>query len=177
MEIDGFWLLVEQSRGSDAERAQALTDSLTSLGKDEIVDFENHLNRSVSQLMSFDHLAAHFMIQSYTSDDTFRDFQAWLVMQGRERFENAQKNVSSIADWLDRDSVEDIDGSVYVTLASSAYELAGGDEDDFYDQVEFPDDVDFEMDWPESPEGFETRWPTLYRKFWNAERIRELHAG
>ena len=66
MEIDGFWLLVEQSRGSDAERAQALTDSLTSLGKDEIVDFENHLNRSVSQLMSFDHLAAHFMIQSYT---------------------------------------------------------------------------------------------------------------
>jgi hypothetical protein len=97
-------------------------------------------------------------------------------MQGRERFEAAMANVSSIADWLQRSHVESIDGGVFVTLSSSAFEAAGGSEDEFYDQVEFPDDIDFEIEWPDDKEGFAARWPRLVDAFWNQERINELHS-
>lgn len=179
MEIGEFWSLVHRSRqetSSCEAQAQWLEASLVGLGKEEIIGFENNLLKQVSLLQTFDHLAAHFMIESYTSDDTFRDFQSWLVMQGQERFEQAQKDPSTIADWLTPEAVESIDGSGFVTLSSSAYEEAGGDEDEFYDRVEFCDDPDFEMPWPDDKEGFEARWPKLCARFWNQERIDALHA-
>ena len=179
MNQEEFWSLVETSRqaaGGDCEaQAVALRTALLKGGKDQIVAFANHLNGRISELMSFDLLAASFIIQSYTSDDAFADFQAWLVMQGRERFEAALKDVSSFAQWLKREDVEGIDGSVFVTLAATAYQEAGGKEDEFYDRVAFPDEVDFEIVWPEDKSGFESRWPALYRKFWNQERVNELH--
>ena len=180
MEANEFWSLIDKSRQGAGHSCDAqadwLKENLIGLGKEAIIGFENNLLNQISRVETFDHLAAHFMIESYTSDDTFKDFQSWLVMQGQERFENAQKDVSTIADWLERDEVEKIDGGCFVTLCSSAYEEAGGDEDEFYDKVEFSDTPDFDMPWPDDKEGFESRWPKLCAKFWNQERIDEIHA-
>jgi len=172
-----FWSLVEQTRNSSSEvQANALSEKLAALGLEGVVAFENHLNHHISELMSFDHLAANFIIQSYTSDDVFTDFQAWLVMQGKERFENARDDVETIAKWLEPEDVEAIDGGVFVTLSVEVYRSLGGDEDEFYDRIRHPDEVEFEIEWPETRAGFEERLPVLYRKFWNQERVRELHA-
>ena len=129
----------------------------------------------MSELGSFDFLAAQYIIQSHVSDDSFEDFRAWLCMQGKERFEAASSDVSSIADWLKRDDVDSVDGGEYVTLCLNAFRKAGGTEDDFYDQIEFADEIDFEMEWPDDKKGFEKRWPRLVKAFWNQERIDELN--
>lgn len=179
MEAGQFWSLIRESRQeTDSCEAQAgwLHERLVGLGKEAIIGFENNLLKQVSLLQTFDHLAAHFMIESYTSDDTFQDFQSWLVMQGQERFEKALEDPSTIADWLSVDAVGAIDGSCFVTLSASAYEEAGGDEDDFYERLEVFEDPDFDMPWPDDKEGFEARWPKLCATFWNQERIDELHA-
>lgn len=180
MEDGAFWSLIDQCRREAGDSCEAksswLQDRLVGLGKDAIVAFENHLLCQVSRASTFEHLAAHFIIQSYTSDDSFRDFQSWLVMQGKERFELAMADVSSIADWLERDQVESIDGSCFVTMCSSAYEAAGGDEDTFCESVDFCEPSDFLMPWPDNPSGFKTRWPKLHAKFWNQARVDALHA-
>lgn len=180
MNIDQFWELIEKtllsSGGDSGTQAEELQHLLVRLGKKEIVAFENILNERISALSRFDVLAANFMIQSYVSDDVFTDFRAWLVSQGKDRYEGALQNVESIAEWLDRAAVDDIDGSDFVTLAVTAYEEIGGTEDEFYDAVKFPDESDFEQAWPEDRPGFEKKLPNLYRKFWNQERIEELHA-
>lgn len=180
MNENQFWTLIEHSRqvsqGDIDEQTEIIRTALTELGCDTIVEFENHLNSYISALSRFDVLAANFMIQSYVSDDGFEDFRAWLILNGKTRFEAALKNIESIAEWLERDDVDNIDGSRFVTIAVQAYEDAGGNSDEFYKQIAFAKEVDFEQTWPDNKQGFESKWPLLCKKFWNQARIEEMHA-
>jgi hypothetical protein len=179
MDIRDFWTLVERTRaasdGTDAGHAALLEQSLAGLGKQACIDFENRLNELIAALCTFEVLAANFIIQSYLSDDGFMDFRAWLVAQGRARYEDAKRDVSSIAGWLEREAVDAMDGARFLMVGLDAYTALGGDEDDYYDAISFPNEADFDEDWPDDVEGFHARWPALYEKFWNQERIDELH--
>jgi hypothetical protein len=119
-------------------------------------------------------LAANFIIQSYVSDDVFEDFRAWLVSHGRERFEAAVSDPESICDWLERSEVDDIRGETMLLVAQRAYE-AHGDEEEFAARIVHPRTPKLKQDWPENADGYRKRWPRLVEKFWNLERIRELH--
>lgn len=180
MEEGAIWSLIDQCRREAGDGCEAkaswLHGRLVGLGKDAIIAFESHLLCQVARASTFEHLAAHFIIQGRTSDDSFRDFQSWLVMQGKERFERTLSDVSSIAEWLDPDRVDGIDGSCFVTLCSSAYEAAGGDEDTFYESVDFCEPSGFLMPWPDDPAGFRSRWPKLYARFWKQARVDAMHA-
>src|SRR5262249_22186747 len=100
----------------------------------------------------------------------------WLVSQGQVRFESALSDPESICDWLDRDEVDDIDGELMLFVAQEAYD-EHGDEDEFADQVKRPRTPALKQDWPKDKAGFRKRWPRPVDKFWNQERIREIHSG
>src|SRR5262245_43894761 len=78
---------------------KALTAKLKALAPGEIIGFQNTLQRKLRDAYTFPVLAANFIIQSYTSDDVFEDFRAWLVSQGQERFESAVSDPESICGW------------------------------------------------------------------------------
>lgn len=174
MTRDEFWQLVELSRTQN-DQYTWLEEQLRTAGKDAVISFEDNLRRAMLDACNFPILAANFVIQSYVSDDVFEDFRAWLVSQGRERFEAALQNPDSIADWLERAAVDDIDGEPLHMLAYSILD-GSGDVDELFDRVDVPRDVDFEMPWPEGKADYRKLYPHLVDKFWNQQRINDLHS-
>ena len=152
-----------------------LNQLLKGLPADDIIAFENIFRRKLVTAYTFPLLMANFVIQSYVSDDVFEDFRAWLVTQGRERFELALANPESICDWLNRENVDDIDGETMLLLSQTAYEQYG-DEDEFFSRIEYLPEPEIKQDWPEDKAGFRNKYPRLVDQFWNQERIRELHS-
>lgn len=173
MKDDRFWKLIAEARQED-DFLVALTAKLKDLPADEIVGFQNTLQRKLVDACTFPLLAANFIIQSYVSDDVFEDFRAWLISHGRERFEAAVSDPKSICDWLKRSEVDAIDGASMLLVAQRAYE-ENGDEGEFAARIVYPREPKLKQDWPENAAGYKKRWPRLVDKFWNLERIRELH--
>jgi len=127
----------------------------------------------VADACTFPVLAANFVIESFVSDDGFKNFRAWFVSNGLERFTNAIKNPESIADWLQKEDVDEIDGESMLEVAQDVYEELF--EDDFLDRITFIPDPKMKQDWPDSKSEYRKKWPRLVDKFWNQERIREMH--
>src|SRR5688572_17566457 len=109
MSREEFWRLVEASR-KQVDQYGWLRKQLRRLSKEAITGFQVNLRGLMIEACSFPLLAANFVIQSYVSDDVFEDFRAWLVSQGKRRFKAAISNPETIAGWLRREEVDEIDG-------------------------------------------------------------------
>ena len=132
--------------------------------------------KEIVSACSFPLLAANFVIESYVSDDGFRSFRAWLVSQGRNRFRGAVNDPESISEWLDKSSVDEIDGEPMLAVARDAYIEAGGNEQEFFQRTGSWSDPEMIHEWPESKDEFRKRFPKLVDCYWNDVRIREMHA-
>jgi hypothetical protein len=169
-----FWIIIEES----SLRRQSgfdLQDILSKLSKSEIVAFENNLQMLIARAGVFRLLAACFVIESYVSDDSFRNFRAWLVSKGKSKYEAAIEDPESIADWLEIDEIEDIDGSELFSAAQNAY-MTYGPVEEFHRRILQLNDPVIKQDWPESKNEFKSLYPRLVAKFWNQELINELHS-
>ena len=169
-----FWEMIEKacSRGKTVANLRA---ALRTLDPQEIISFNDILSRKVADAGTFPVLAACFVIESYASDDSFRGFRAWLVSHGHDRYAAAINDPESIADWLERDDAENIDGEPMLLVAQNSYQAHGSDEE-FYDQITNVLDPDIQQDWPETKSEYRQRFPRLVDKFWNQQRISELHS-
>jgi hypothetical protein len=170
-----FWNLIEGARQA-GDFIITLTANLEDLPAKDIIAFENTLQRKLVEAYAFPVLAANFIIQSYVSDDVFEGFRAWLIRQGRKRFESAVTDPETICDWLERDEVDDIDGESMLLVAQYAYEEYGVEEE-FAAQIKYPHKPALKQEWPENKAGYQKQWPRLVAKFWNQQRIKELHGG
>ena len=143
------------------------------------------MNKFIYEANTFHLLAANFIVQSYVSDDVFVDFRAWLISQGREKYESAVKAPEVIADWFSRDMVDDMRGGDFYMMPQDAYlkrhgasngsEEADDLEEDFFELYESYFDQDIELDWPDSKEDFHKQFPKLFDAFWNQDRINDIH--
>ncbi len=169
-----FWQLIEDARAT-GDTVEGLSAALVALPLPDIVSFEDVLSKKIADAATFPILAACFVIMSYVSDDTFDDFRAWLVSQGRTRYSEAVKDPETIADWLRKDEVDEIDGESILMLPYESYKVHGREED-FDDQAAFIADPKIEVAWPDTKDEFRERFPKLVGKFWNQKRINELHS-
>lgn len=174
MTEDDFWRMIEHAR-SHKDGIESLGASLRTLSLLDIVSFNDILSKKIADAATFPVLAANFVIMSYVSDDIFRDFRAWLVSQGRDRYVAAVSDPETIPDWLDASEAQHISGESMLLAARSAY-LAQGTEEEFFERTKIVRDRDIEQVWPESKSEYRRRFPKLVEKFWNQERIRELHS-
>ena len=170
-----FWKYIDQASGSE-DFADHLKNTLCNLGADEIISFKNILLQKLVDAYVFPLLAANFIISSYVSDDGFKEFRAWLVSKGQLDFQNAIYDPETIADWLERDEVDEIEGEEFLYLADEAYAELGGDENDFYKNVHFPSGSDISMTWPDNKAEYQRQYPKLVDKFWNQQRIEDMHS-
>ena len=169
-----FWKCIDQA-SSSGDFDNHLKKNLCDLGFDEIISFKNILLQKLVEAYIFPLLAANFVISSYVSDDGFKEFRAWLVSKGQQVFQNAINNPETIADWLDENEVDDIRGAEFLYIADEAYTELGGNEDNFYKKVQFPLEPNMNMAWPENKKEFQLQYPKLVAKFWNQQRIEDLH--
>lgn len=169
-----FWEIIERSLDSE-EPYESIFSQLSEINREDILSFHYILTQKLAEACVFPVLAANFVISSYVSDDGFKEFRAWLIGQGMLKFNKAIVDPETITDWLDKDDVDKIEGEQMLSVAQDVYEEVY--EDDFLDKVKFEREPELVQEWPDNKAEYRNKWPRLVDKFWNQERIREMHAG
>ncbi len=125
MDITTFWALIETAReagGGDMDKQlELLTDALSELPEQEIIEFERIKLGMMVRAFDADLWEAAWVIGCGCSDDGFAEFRAWLVAQGQNIFEEALKDPESLADVVEADSrlntqdgrIKDVTGFAY----------------------------------------------------------------
>jgi hypothetical protein len=88
-----FWDLVDEARSGAAtldEVVNNLRGLLESMPREEVVAFQRFLNVAMSRAYSWDLIAAACFLGCGQSDDGFKDFRAWLIVQGGDTFPSRQ---------------------------------------------------------------------------------------
>jgi hypothetical protein len=172
-----FWELIDkaiQAPNSNFEtRCVTLTELLTAYSAEEILAFEHILRNKIEEASTWPVMAATFVVCSFISDDTYEDFRAWLVGQGREKFYKALQDPNEICNFLSPKEAEDLGGEYMLFVAVNAWLEKTGEEDEevFYKLIEHPDEKIIKQQWPESKEAYRKLFPKLYDTFWNEDRI------
>ncbi len=101
MEESEFWKLVGRSRrgaSNDGDLAVAvLRRQLNNLSREEIVAFDKLLREKLQASNTETLWAAAYLMNGGCSDDSFGYFRCWLVLQGQKIFDEALKDVNSLA--------------------------------------------------------------------------------
>lgn len=185
MDITEFWAIVDAARlgaatlpGDPREAvATALTDRLAATSKQTILEYQERFDELHAAIYRWDVWAAAYLIGGGCSDDSFMDFRAGLIAQGRDWYERAALSPDSLADHPDviAGARKRHDWALFCESANyagpNAYERVSGDEDDctFYDDFkEFqaartpaePIDMGEDFDFDDAAE-MHTRFPRL----------------
>lgn len=174
-----FWELIDQARKAPNSNFETqcvtLTELLTAHTTEDIIAFEHLLRQKIEQASSWPVMAATFVVCSFISDDTYEDFRAWLVGQGKDNFNKAIKDPNTICDFLKPHEARDLGGEYMLFVAANAYldKLGKDDEEEFYELIEHPDEKEIVQKWPETKDAYRKLFPRLYDTFWNEQRIQE----
>jgi hypothetical protein len=122
MTQDQFWQIIENACSdprSAEEWDERLTEALTHLSAEEIVEWNHLFDRLAQQAYRTDLWAAAYLINGGASDDGFYYFRCWLIGMGRRAYEDAIANPDSLADvvspeWL----AEGIDAEAEIYAAA-----------------------------------------------------------
>lgn len=141
MDISEFWTTIEAARSAataDRPFAEVLTDELATRTKEDILSYQERFDEASGAVYRWDVWAAAYLIGGGCSDDSFMDFRAGLIAQGRDWYETAAAAPDRLAEHpsviaaagAHRDEAlfdEDVN---YV--AARAFGRITGDEEDFY---------------------------------------------
>lgn len=152
MDITEFWAIIDAARltatsqpGDPCEAAvTALTDRLATTSNQTILEYQECFEELHGAIYRWDVWAAAYLIGGGCSDDSFMDFRAGLIIQGRDWYERAAAAPDSLADHPDviAGAHKHHDWALFCESANyaapNAYERISGDEDDctFYDDFE-----------------------------------------
>jgi len=124
MEKSTFWQLIDASRDDadgDAEaQIETLTERLSGLGSDEIVEFDRLFSEFHDRAYDWGLWGAAYIIGGGCSDDGFMDFRGWLISRGEGIYEAALANPDSLASVVNEDDDCQVEGFQYA--ASQAWE-------------------------------------------------------
>lgn len=176
MDITAFWDIIEAARasaGQDGPFHQALTDLLAARTREEILRYQDRFDEVHLAVYRWDMWAAAYLIGGGCSDDSFMDFRAGLIAQGRDWYRRAAASPDSLADhpavagaigrpWDNPLFYEEVNYA-----ASYAFERVTGDEHAFWDALDSrtgrnrgPTDMGEDFDFDDNQE-MRTRLPRL----------------
>lgn len=165
MTIDEFWEIigvVHEVSGGDLDiKEAALRKALESLSAENVVAFATHFDTCEAQAYRWDLWAAAYIIHGGCSDDSFQDFRASLICQGRDRFERVMKNPECLADAEFEGVAEKLDYEGFQYVPTAVYEEKTG-ESLPPSSVTHPADPAGE-EWEE--DGLAEKFPKLWKKF------------
>lgn len=178
MTNEQFWQIIETAQrkaaGDSWEQGAIIGVALEELSDIEILSFDQMLQLNLNRAYTFDMMIASFIILSHTSEDAFEDFRAWLILQGKRKFETAIQWPDTMAQFLRRSDVLKINGESLLLAPATAYENVT-QKDDFYDRApDIPTPI-VVQEWPDTRARFRRRFPALYDAFWNQELVIKLN--
>ncbi len=168
MTEERFWQIVEGSRqaargpreGFMERQAAAVEAALGAACRDEVRGFDRHFAQLKADAYRWDLWAAAYIMLGGCSDDSFMDFRSWLISMGPRVYQDALRDVETLAVLAEDAYVEDY---CFEELAYVAWQLLGEDEDE--DEDDGADDPAS----PSEPAGRpweEDDLPALYPALW-----------
>jgi hypothetical protein len=128
MDIETFWNLIDEARavgrGDVTDQATFIVGKLLQLPEAEIVGFERIFWQLMAEAYDANLWDAAEIIGCGCGDDGFDDFRAWLIAQGKERYEMALSDPESLVDLVNLDQNAQEGDLLYV--AHKAYERKTG---------------------------------------------------
>lgn len=125
MDATGFWDVIEASRTAAASGGEPFHEALTRLlaarPAQEILDYQEKFDEAREALYRWDVWAAAYLVGGGCSDDSFIDFRAGLIAQGRAWYQKVSASPDSLA------------GHPAVAAAAAAHQ----DEALFYEEVSY----------------------------------------
>ena len=136
-----FWELIDQGRqaasgddmGAADRQAVALEATLAKFPPEEIVAFQQILDRKMADSYRWDLWGAAYLLNGGCSDDCFDYFRAWLIGRGLQVFEAALKKPDSLVEFAadprrtdPSEAARECESFLYV--ARGAYRKAAGAE-------------------------------------------------
>lgn len=100
MDTIAFWDIIEAARASAGHGKpfhQALTDLLATRTRQEILQYQERFDEVHLAVYRWDLWAAAYLIGGGCSDDSFIDFRAGLITQGRDWYDKAAATPDSLA--------------------------------------------------------------------------------
>jgi hypothetical protein len=100
VDISTFWDIIETARASARPGNpfhEALADLLATRTRQEILDYQEKFDQVHQVLYRWDVWAAAYLIAGGCSDDSFIDFRAGLIAQGRDWYQKAAASPDSLA--------------------------------------------------------------------------------
>jgi hypothetical protein len=177
-----FWEIIEKTKSplhSNFEtQCVLISEALLEYTPEDIITFEHILRQQLERANTFHMMAASFVVCSFLSDETYEDFRAWCIGQGKNTFEKILKDSSEICNILKPGQVKAMGGEHLLFSAINAYlekTDTEGEEAEiaFYDKIPVVEEKEIEQKWPESKNDFRKMFPRLFDTFWNEDRIRE----
>lgn len=162
MESDTFWNIIEQSKAQGCEeQVENIRKTLSQLDPQTSIAFQEKFEQLMNESYRWDLWQVAYIINGGASDDGFAYFRAWLIGQGKERFENALAKSESVGDWTEPGNYYECESLWYV--GSQAYEEKTGEE---YPSVERETSTAPKgNEWNGSEEELESLYPELAKKF------------
>jgi hypothetical protein len=125
MDENGFWKIVEGSRGN----AERIEKELAKLAPEQIAQFQKLYYERHNRLHRWDIWGAAYVINGGCSDDGFHYFKAWLIGKGRKAYEAALSDPDSLGSFVtDADLDEGCDNESLNYAAEQAYESVTGND-------------------------------------------------
>ncbi|WP_433550532.1 DUF4240 domain-containing protein [Micromonospora zamorensis] len=167
MDVDEFWAVVESAgagldgrTGDDGEAiAEALVTRLAATSSERILEFQELFDQLHDALYRWDVWAAAYLIGGGCSDDSFIDFRAGVIAQGREWYKRVLASPDGLADHpvVRQAADEEDDGALFAEsvnyVASKAYEqVTEGDDDEFYEAMKAREQVAVGIDEAREPD-------------------------
>lgn len=142
MDTKEFWHLINTARFNmtdDVPFDEALVALLASRPEQQILEYQERFDALRDALYRWDVWAAAYLIGGGCSDDSFMDFRAGVIAQGRHWYERAVAAPDSLADHPEViTAAADLDDRTLFYedanyCASDAYERITADGEDFYE--------------------------------------------
>ena len=140
MDEDEFWALIQDSRrlskGNYDDQIVALTDLLEGKRLSDIIAFERAFVALMNRTNDFRYWEAAYALNWGCSDDTFIDFRAWWIGQGKNKYYWSVRFPRLLFFFVVRDVFQQYEGLQY--CAGEAYKQLSG-RDMPADDIEFTD--------------------------------------
>ncbi len=175
-----FWDLIDKARKSNAANFETQCVNLTEFlveghTAEEILAFEHILREKIEEASTWTIMAAAFVVCSFISDDTYEDFRAWMVGQGKDNFYKILRDPNEVCNIVKPSRDLELDGEYMLFVAANAYlEKTGSDDEEaFYELIEHPAEKEIVQKWPESKNDYRKLFPQLFDAFWSEDRIQQ----
>src|SRR5688500_20240816 len=99
---DTFWQLIERTRvashGDTDQQAELIIAELVKYPAEAIIEFDWIIGQYMAQAYRQDLWDAAYIINCGCSDDSFKEFRAWLIAQGKAIYDTAIEDPETLVE-------------------------------------------------------------------------------